>query len=105
MVKLIYSFENNICNELERFRFYPITKELRQVFIEHEPDLRSIPDAFGLISTDWDRMEIFRIMTEKASELGHLDEVPTKFIRKHFNAFNGRYNDEITKLIDRINGN
>jgi hypothetical protein len=79
MVEYIYSFEDNICNRAERFRFYPLTKELRDLFLRHEPkevadipnydnefeqDLRSIPDAYGLIATSSDRFEVFNILTE-----------------------------------------
>jgi hypothetical protein len=57
---------------VERDYYYPITKELRDVYIKYEPELAHLhtyyidetgvdfpDDMFGLVNVDWDRSEIF----------------------------------------------
>lgn len=53
-------------NDTERYFYYPITQELRDVFILNEKEYINIlreqmnmndPNEFGLIPTDWDRAE------------------------------------------------
>jgi hypothetical protein len=52
--------------ETERYRYYPASRRLRDLFVKHEPVMISAldeeygmrdPDEFGIINTDWDRME------------------------------------------------
>jgi hypothetical protein len=68
-------------HDMERDYYYPITKELRDVYIKYEPELAHLhvyyinktgmdieDDMFGLVNTRWERCEIFSHTLEYALE-------------------------------------
>lgn len=68
--------------DIERDYFYPIKKELRNVYLKYEPNVLSYsceygitePDEFGLVHSDWDRAEIFTHTLEYAVKYGDWEE-------------------------------